>query len=100
MTDRLANIDRRIQSHLARVDSLPANVAKEIRPEIDELLNSYSDVDEDEHLMMEEIKDDLSPSADDILAKFQEEAIKKKEEEEIEMRRIEEANRVKALKEK
>ena len=56
MTDRLANIDRRIQSYLARVDSLPANVAKEIRPEIDELLNSYSDVDEDEHLMMEEIK--------------------------------------------
>merc|ERR1712228_206027 len=49
---------------------------------------------------MEEIKDDLSPSADDILAKFQEGAIKKKEEEEIEMRRIEEANRVKALKEK
>merc|ERR1712142_1075915 len=85
---------------LARVDSLPANVAKEIRPEIYELLNSYSDVDEDEHLMMEEIKDDLSPSADDILAKFQQEAIKKKEAEEIEMRRIEEANRVKALKEK
>merc|ERR1712142_599441 len=85
---------------LARVDSLPANVAKEIRPEIYELLNSYSDVDEDEHLMMEEIKDDLSPSADDILAKFQEEAIHKKEEEKMEMRRIEEANRVKALKEK
>lgn len=100
MTDRLQNIDRRIQSYLARVDALPANVAKEIRPEIDELLNSYSDVDEDEHLMMEEIKDDLSPSADDILAKFQEEAIKKKEEEEIEMRRLEEENRVKALKEK
>jgi len=100
MTDRLQNIDRRIQSYLARVDALPAHVAKEIRPEIDELLNSYADVDEDENLMMEEIKDDLSPSADDILAKFQEEAIKKKEEEEIEMRRIEEANRVKALKEK
>lgn len=100
MTDRLANIDRRIQSYLARVDSLPANVAKEIRPEIDELLQSYEDVDEDEHLMMEEIKDDLSPSADDILAKFQEEAMRKKEEEEIQMRKIEEANRVKALKEK
>jgi len=100
MTDRLQNIDRRIQSYLARVDALPADVAKEIRPDIDELLNSYSDVDEDEHTLMEEVKDDLSPSADEILEKFQEEAIKKKEAEEIERRKIEEENRVKAIKEK